>query len=83
MCLSNEGLSHQESSEMVRQVRLGRALGEAYIAAQGASQKVAGLIHQALESPNGKATTLAWKVYEWRASGFNRVMAKYHLKVRA
>ena len=82
MCLSNEGLSHQETSEMVRQVRLGRAIGEMYVAAQG--------INSRAQEKACDLMTITWEASEleiqrmvWRAFGFNAIMKKYQLKVRA
>ncbi len=77
MCLSNEGLSQPETAEMIRQVRLGRAIGEMYAAAQGISPWA---YHKAIEAM--QVYPLTSPTARWRAFGFNQVMKKYHLKVR-
>jgi len=76
MCLTNEGLSHQETSEMVRQVKLGRAIGEMYIAAQGNCKLASEKACEAMDADVGRYR-------QWRAFGFNQIMKKYKLKVRA
>ena len=79
MCLSNEGLSHQETSEMVRRIRVGKTLGELYVAATHANdQDITESVIAILE-----ATEQLPIRYSHYAFGFNSVMKKYHLKVRA